>query len=64
MHRAHADDFSWLRVAAIVLQMFALILFAGALMMGQAQIDSFLRWIGAAIFVQLLAVAVQLFDRR
>lgn len=61
--RSETDDFSHLRVVAIVLQIIVVVCLAGGLWLGSEQIESFHRWIGAAICTQLAVIATLLFDR-
>jgi hypothetical protein len=61
--RSETDDFSYLRVVAIVLQVIAIVCLLGGLWLGMDDINTFLRWGGAALCVQLAVIATLMFDR-
>lgn len=62
--RIDVRQFSFLMGVAIVLQIIAGVCLLGALVMGAAEHQVFLRWIGSAVLVQLATIAMLLFDRR
>ena len=57
------DDFSYLYVVAIVLQMVAGLCLVGGLWMGAGDDGLFVRWIGAGIMVQLATIAALMFSK-
>ncbi len=62
-HRRVGDEFSVVSMLAIVFQLIAAICLLAALWLGAGQDGLFLRWIGAAIMVQLIAITLLLFRK-
>lgn len=62
--RGRGQEFSYLHVLAIVLQMIAGVCLLGALWMGAADANLFWRWLGAGVILQGATIAVLLFAQR
>ena len=56
-------DFSYVHVVAIILQMIAVTCLLGALWLGSGDLEAFVRWIMAAMVLQIATVAALLFRR-
>lgn len=61
--RTVQNDFSYVRMVAIVLQIVAVFMLVAGLLLGATDADLFLRWISTAILVQLAAIAMLLLER-
>jgi len=61
--RAVEMDFSYQNMMAIVLQMIAVVCLLGALWMGVANLELFVRWICVGLVMQLATIAMLLFRR-
>lgn len=61
--RGLGEEFSYLYVVAIVLQMIAATCLLGALWMGAGDLDLFFRWMGAGLLLQGATIATLLFGR-
>ena len=61
--RGTGEQFSYLYVVAIVLQMVAGVCLLGGLWMGASDDALLLRWFGAGIMMQLATIAALLFSR-
>ena len=61
--RTVQNDFSYVRMIAIVLQIVTVFLLLAGLLLGSTDVDIFLRWIATAILVQLAAIALLLLER-
>ncbi|HEX7010697.1 MAG TPA: HAD-IIIA family hydrolase [Phycisphaeraceae bacterium] len=62
--RGRGQEFSYLHVLAIVLQMIAGVCLLGALWMGATDANLFWRWLGAGVILQGATIAVLLFAQR
>ena len=60
-HRRVTADLSYQGVLAIAMQMIAAVCLLGALWMGLGNSDAFLRWLGVALFMQLVTITLLLF---
>ncbi|MFI4859158.1 MAG: HAD-IIIA family hydrolase [Phycisphaerales bacterium JB063] len=61
--RGTTDEFSYLTIIAVVLQLVALICLLGALWMGGADVAMFLRWLGVGLMAQLGVIATLMFGK-
>ncbi len=61
--RAATQDFSFLTIIAVALQLVAIICLLGGLFMGNADDGLFLRWLGAGVVAQLLSISTLLYGR-
>lgn len=61
--RGSDQEFSFLTIVAVALQLVAVICLLGGLFMGGEQDGVFLRWLGAGIMAQLTAIATVLYGR-
>ena len=62
--RSLGDDFSFLKMFAVVLQMLAIACLLGALTLGGDDTASFVRYLGTGLFVQLATIAMLLFQKK
>ena len=61
--RHHKEDFSFASVLAIITQMVAIVCLVAGLLMGAGSSETFLRWIGCAVVLELMTIATLLFRR-
>ncbi|MEO0475244.1 MAG: HAD-IIIA family hydrolase [Planctomycetota bacterium] len=61
--RGEGQEFSFLAIIAVALQLVAIICLLGGLFMGGENDGVFLRWLGAGIMAQLTAIATLLYGR-
>jgi D,D-heptose 1,7-bisphosphate phosphatase len=61
--RGRNADFAFLKMFAIVLQMVAIVCLLAGFWLGQADTDQFIRWLGAAVMLQLTAITLLLYQR-
>lgn len=61
--RTVQNDFSYVRMIAVVLQIVAVFLLVAGLLLGASDVEIFLRWIATAMLVQLAAIALLLLER-
>lgn len=62
-HRAVPQEFSFLTIIAVAFQLIAIVCLLGGLFMGGDNDGVFLRWLGAGIMVQLIAITTLLYGR-
>ena len=62
--RGGEDEFSYMSIFAIVLQLVAAVCLLGGLWMGADDQAVFLRWIGAGVLIQLATIAILMFNRK
>jgi D-glycero-D-manno-heptose 1,7-bisphosphate phosphatase len=61
--RNGAQEFSFVTIIAVALQLVAIICLLGGLFMGGADDGLFMRWLGVALMAQLIAIASMLYGR-
>ncbi|MEM9415645.1 MAG: HAD-IIIA family hydrolase [Planctomycetota bacterium] len=61
--RGTSDEFSYLTIIAVVLQLVALVCLLGALWMGGADVALFMRWLGVGLMTQLAVIATLMFGK-
>ena len=61
--RGEGQEFSFLAIVAVALQLVAVVCLLGGLFMGGGDDGVFLRWLGAGIMAQLTAIATLLYGR-
>jgi len=61
--RGQSQEFSFLTLVAVALQLVAVVCLLGGLFMGRGDDGLFLRWLGAGLMIQLMAIATLLYGR-
>ncbi|XAL99399.1 HAD-IIIA family hydrolase [Phycisphaeraceae bacterium D3-23] len=61
--RGTTDEFSYLTIIAVVLQLIAIVCLLGALWMGGADVALFMRWLGVGLMAQLGVIATLMFGK-
>lgn len=61
--RGASQDFSFLTIVAVALQLVAVICLLGGLFMGSGDDGLFFRWLGAGLIAQLMAISTLLYGR-
>lgn len=61
--RGSSQEFSFLTIVAVALQLTAVVCLLGGLFMGSEGDGMFLRWMGVALVAQLMSIATLLFER-
>ncbi len=62
--RSMGDDFSYVKVLAIVLQLVAVVCLLAAVFLGRSEAETFMQWISTAVLFQLGTIAMLLFAGR
>lgn len=61
--RGASQEFSFLTIIAVAMQLIAVVCLLGGLFMGSGDDGLFLRWLGAGLMAQLLAISTMLYGR-
>ncbi|MCC7146148.1 MAG: HAD-IIIA family hydrolase [Phycisphaeraceae bacterium] len=61
--RDSGDEFSWMHILALVLQVVAVVCLFGALSMGKQDMVLYQRWLGVGLLVQMMTITLLLFRR-
>lgn len=61
--RGQSQEFSFLTIVAVALQLIAIICLLGGLFMGSGDDGLFLRWLGTALVAQLMGIATMMYGR-